>query len=186
MAEPGEVYIFRLDETVSLGEMSWAQGALEDLLDRLAEQGAPQRAEIERYYRAFYNDVDCFDNKKDKEVSKLLWDVNDDRCEELRFDYETASENFRYIENQDIPIVIPYTDEGKAIIKKLQNNLPLTRQEYRQMNRLTVGLKRKDCLTLEGSVSVSDSGIAYLTDDKLYSTETGIQIIDQTSTFMTA
>ena len=185
MAEPGEVYIFRLTDGTDIpGEMSWAQGALEDLLDRLTEQGAPQRAEIERYYKAFYNDVDCFDNKKDKEVSKLLWDEGDDRCEELRFDYETASENFKYIENQDTPIVIPYGDAGKAIIKKLQSNLPLTRQEYRQMNRLTVGLKQKDCLTLRGSISVSEGGIAYLTDDKLYSAETGIQIIDQTLIFM--
>lgn len=190
MAEPGDVYIFRLDETVSLGEMSWAQGALEDLLDRLAEQGAPQRAEIERYYKAFYNDVDCFDNRmtrrEDKRISPLLWDVDDDRCEELRFDYETASEYFKYIEDQSTSIVVPYDKAGKAIIKKLQNNLPLTRQEYRQMNRLTVSLYENDCLTLGSSISVSESGIAYLTDDKLYSTKTGIQIIDQTSTFMTA
>ena len=179
MAEPGEVYIFRLtDGTDTLGEMSWAQGALEDRLDRLAEQGAPQREEIERYYKAFYNDVGSFDNKKDKEVSKLLWDEGDDRCEGLRFDYETASEYFRYIENQDTPIVIPYGDAGKAIIKKLQSNIPLTRQEYRQMNRLTISLYENDCLTLGSSISVSESGIAYLTDDKLYSTETGIQIID--------
>ena len=191
MAEPGEVYIFRFADGKDLpGEMGWAQGALEDLLDRLAEQGTPQRAEIERYYQAFYNDVDCFDNKKtkkkDKRISPLLWDVDDKRCKELHFDYETASENFRYIENQDTPIVIPYGDAGKAIVKKLQSNLPLTRQEYRQMNRLTVGLKQKDCLTLGSSISVSESGIAYLTDDKLYSKETGIQIIDRTSTFETA
>ena len=191
MAEPGEVYIFRLDDgTDTLGEMSWAQGALEDLLDRLAEQGAPQREEIECYYKAFYNDVDCFDNRmtrrEDKRISKLLWDVDDDRCEELRFDYETASEFFKYIEDQSTSIVVPYDKAGIAIIKKLQSNIPLTRQEYRQMNRLTVSLYENDCLTLEGSISVNDSGIAYLTDDKLYSTETGIQIIDQTSTFMTA
>lgn len=189
MAEPGEVYIFRLTDVTDIpGEMSWAQGALEDLLDRLTEQGAPQRGEIERYYQAFYNDVNSFDNKKtqkeDKRVSPLLWDVDDKRCEGLRFEYETASENFRYIENQDTPIVIPYGDAGKAIIKKLQSNLPLTRQEYRQMNRLTVGLKRKDCLTLEGNASVNENGIAYLTNDKLYSSETGIQIIDQTLIFM--
>lgn len=189
MAEPGEVYIFRLTDVTDIpGEMSWAQGALEDLLDRLTEQGAPQRGEIERYYQAFYNDVNSFDNKKtqkeDKRVSPLLWDVDDKRCEGLRFEYETASENFRYIENQDTPIVIPYGDAGKAIIKKLQSNLPLTRQEYRQMNRLTVGLKQKDCLTLGSSISVSECGIAYLADDKLYSAETGIQIIDQTLIFM--
>ncbi len=189
MAEPGEVYIFRFADGKDLpGEMGWAQGALEDLLDQLAEQGAPQREAIERYYKAFYNDVDCFDNKKtqkeDKRVSPLLWDVDDKRCEGLRFEYETASENFRYIENQDTPIVIPYGDAGKAIIKKLQSNLPLTRQEYRQMNRLTVGLKQKDCLTLGSSISVSECGIAYLADDKLYSAETGIQIIDQTLIFM--
>ena len=187
MAEPGEVYIFSLtDGTNALGEMNWAQGALEDLLDRLAEQGAPQREEIECYYKAFYNDVVSFDNKKDKEVSKRLWGEDNDRCEELRFDYETASEYFKYIEDQSTSIVVPYDKAGKAIIKKLQSNLPLTRQEYRQMNRLTVSLYENDCLTLEGSISVNDSGIAYLTDDKLYSTETGIQIIDQTSTFMTA
>ena len=189
MAEPGEVYIFRLTDGTDIpGEMSWAQGALEDLLDRLTEQGAPQRGEIERYYQAFYNDVNSFDNKKtqkeDKRVSPLLWDVDDKRCEGLRFEYETASENFRYIENQDTPIVIPYGDAGKAIIKKLQSDLPLTRQEYRQMNRLTVGLKQKDCLTLGSSISVSECGIAYLADDKLYSAETGIQIIDQTLIFM--
>ena len=185
MAEPGEVYIFSLtDGTNALGEMSWAQGALEDLLDRLAQQGAPQREEIERYYKAFYNDVDCFDNKKDKEVSKRLWGEDNDRCEELRFDYETASEYFKYIENQDTPIVVPYDKAGKAIIKKLQSNLPLTRQEYRQMNRLTVSLYEKDCLTLGSSISVSESGIAYLADDKLYSAKTGIQIIDQTLIFM--
>lgn len=185
MAEPGEVYIFSLtDGTNALGEMSWAQGALEDLLDRLAQQGAPQREEIERYYKAFYNDVDCFDNKKDKEVSKRLWGEDNDRCEELRFDYETASEYFKYIEDQSTAIVVPYGKEGKAIVKKLQSNLPLTRQEYRQMNRLTVSLYEKDCLTLGSSISVSESSIAYLADDKLYSAETGIQIIDQTLIFM--
>ena len=185
MAEPGEVYIFSLtDGTNALGEMSWAQGALEDLLNRLAQQGAPQREEIERYYKAFYNDVDCFDNKKDKEVSKRLWGEDNDRCEELRFDYETASEFFRYIEDQSTSIVVPYGKEGKAIVKKLQSNIPLTRQEYRQMNRLTVSLYEKDCLTLGSSISVSESGIAYLADDKLYSAETGIQIIDQTLIFM--
>lgn len=187
MAEPGEAYIFSLtDGTNALGEMNWAQGALEDLLDRLAEQGTPQREEIERYYKAFYNDVTSFDNKKDKEVSKRLWGEDNDRCEELRFDYETASEFFRYIEDQSTSIVVPYDKAGKAIIKKLQSNLPLTRQEYRQMNRLTISLYENDCLTLGSSISVSESGIAYLTDDKLYSTETGIQIIDQTSTFLTA
>lgn len=191
MAEPGEVYIFRLTDGTDIpGEMSWAQGALEDLLDRLTEQGAPQRGEIECYYQAFYNDVNSFDNKKtqkeDKRVSPLLWDVDDKRCEGLRFEYETASENFKYIENQSTAIVVPYGKEGKAIVKKLQSNLPLTRQEYRQMNRLTVGLKQKDCLTLEGNTSVNESGVTYLTNDKLYSSETGIQIIDQTSTFMTA
>ena len=187
MVEPGEVYIFSLtDGTNALGEMNWAQGALEDLLDRLAEQGTPQREEIERYYKAFYNDVTSFDNKKDKEVSKRLWGEDNDRCEELRFDYETASEFFRYIEDQSTSIVVPYDKAGKAIIKKLQSNLPLTRQEYRQMNRLTISLYENDCLTLGSSISVSESGIAYLTDDKLYSTETGIQIIDQTSTFLTA
>lgn len=185
MAEPGEVYIFSLtDGTNALGEMSWAQGALEDLLNRLAQQGAPQREEIERYYKAFYNDVDCFDNKKDKEVSKRLWGEDNDRCEELRFDYETASGYFKYIEDQSTAIVVPYGDAGKAIIKKLQSNLPLTRQEYRQMNRLTVSLYEKDCLTLGSSISVSESGIAYLADDKLYSAKTGIQIIDQTLIFM--
>ena len=185
MAEPGEVYIFSLtDGTNALGEMSWAQGALEDLLNRLAQQGAPQREEIERYYKAFYNDVDCFDNKKDKEVSKRLWGEDNDRCEELRFDYETASEYFKYIEDQSTAIVVPYGDAGKAIVKKLQNNIPLTRQEYRQMNRLTISLYEKDCLTLGSSISVSESGIAYLTNDKLYSSETGIQIIDQTLIFM--
>ena len=187
MAEPGEVYIFSLtDGTNALGEMNWAQGALEDLLDRLAEQGAPQREEIECYYKAFYNDVVSFDNKKDKEVSKRLWGEDNDRCEELRFDYETASEYFKYIEDQSTSIVVPYDKAGKAIIKKLQSNLPLTRQEYRQMNRLTVSLYENDCLTLGSSISVSESGIAYLTDDKLYSTETGIQIIDRTLTFTTA
>lgn len=191
MAEPGEVYIFRLTDGTDIpGEMSWAQGALEDLLDRLSEQGAPQRAEIECYYKAFYNDVDCFDNRmtrrEDKRISKLLWDVDDDRCKELRFDYETASEYFKYIEDQSTSIVVPYDKAGKAIIKKLQSNLSLTRQEYRQMNRLTVGLYENDCLTLGSSISVSESGIAYLTDDKLYSTETGIQIIDRTLIFTTA
>ena len=187
MAEPGEVYIFRLTDGTDIpGEMNWAQGALEDLLDRLAEQGAPQRAEIERYYKAFYNDVTSFDNKKDKEVFKRLWGDYNDRCEELRFDYETASEFFKYIEDQSTSIVVPYDKAGIAIIKKLQSNLPLTRQEYRQMNRLTISLYENDCLTLGSSISVSESGIAYLTDDKLYSTETGIQIIDQTSTFLTA
>ena len=185
MAEPGEVYIFSLtDGTNVLGEMNWAQGALEDLLDRLAEQGAPQREEIECYYKAFYNDVDCFDNKRDKEVSKRLWGEDNDRCEELRFDYETASEYFKYIEDQSTSIVVPYDKAGKAIIKKLQSNIPLTRQEYRQMNRLTISLYEKDCLTLGSSISVSECGIAYLTDDELYSTDTGIQIIDRTSTFL--
>ena len=187
MAEPGEVYIFRFaDGTDIPGEMNWAQGALEDLLDRLAEQGTPQREEIERYYKAFYNDVSSFDNKKDKEVSKRLWGDYNDRCEELRFDYETASEFFKYIEDQSTSIVVPYDKAGIAIIKKLQSNIPLTRQEYRQMNRLTVSLYENDCLTLGSSISVSESGIAYLTDDKLYSTETGIQIIDRTLTFTTA
>ena len=86
--------------------------------------------------------------------------------------------------DQSTSIVVPYDKAGKAIIKKLQSNIPLTRQEYRQMNRLTISLYENDFLTLGSSISVSESGIAYLADDKLYSAETGIQIIDQTLIFM--
>lgn len=174
MMSPGKVYIFRLtDGSQVSGEMSWAQGALEDLLDRLASRETPERADIERYYRAYYHEIGSFDKQK---ISSLLWGDDNDRSEGLRFDYEEASERFKYIEDKSISIVVPYGEVGKSLIRKLQHKIPLTRQDYRQLHRNSVGICEKDCLTLGGSISINESGFAYLTNGRLYDEETGIQL----------
>lgn len=189
MATPGDVYIFRLsDGSSARGEMSQAQGALEDLLDRKIIKGAPQQSSIKRYYRAYYGNINCFDNKPKEGIASQLWgdDYDSNRYKELRFDYQTASERFKYIDDKSISILVPYGEEGKSLIKKLSHDIPLSREDYRLLHRLSVSLFEKDCISLEGSLSVSDSGVVYLTNDELYCEDTGIQIKDTNSELLTA
>ncbi len=177
MQEPGEVYLFSLtDGSKVKGEVAWAQSALEDTLLELDKQSSPRRADIERYYEYFYNRVGSFDGQN---IAPLLWgDEGDDtRCAELRFDYEEASRRFKYIEDQQLPIIVPYGEKGKALIDKLCSHAVLTRSDYRLLHRLSVGVNEKEIVSLGCSYTLGDKPIAYITEtQKLYDDDLGLKI----------
>lgn len=179
---PGKVYIFRLtEERNANGELGLAQGSLEDMMDQLVRSGTPQQADIEHYYRSFYSKVRNFDAKG---VAKLLWGDEDDqeeRIRSLRFDYEKASDQFKYIEDHTKQIVVPYGKEGKELIEKIQRNIPLRRNDYRLLHRLSVGIYEKDYLTLGKSILSDGNDILYLTDEQYYSNDIGIDIANMNS-----
>lgn len=99
----------------------------------------------------------------------------------MRFDYEKASDQFKYIEDHTKQIVVPYGKEGKELIEKIQRNIPLRRNDYRLLHRLSVGIYEKDYLTLGKSILLDGNGILYLTDEQYYSNDIGIDIANMNS-----
>jgi hypothetical protein len=79
-------------------------------------------------------------NQESKWDSKGILDQFKSRDQELLFQYRTAADDFKLIENQQIPIVIPYNDEARKVIdEELRNDsIPLHRKLLRKLQRYTV------------------------------------------------
>ncbi|MCI6154740.1 MAG: CRISPR-associated helicase Cas3' [Bacteroidales bacterium] len=144
----GDVYIFDLKDGSTPGEDT-KQGRQASLIiyENIGE--APlnpnDSALIHQYYMEYYgNQVNSFDKRR---IEHYLW--SDQANHDLEWDFETASKKFRLIENEGITdIYVPYEEEGEELISKLSRNTILNRREFRILQKLRVGVRKKDFETL--------------------------------------
>ncbi len=57
----------------------------------------------------------------------------------LCFQFKTAADRFRLIENEQVSIIVPYDDDGAKLVGQLRNRvIPLSRHFFRSLQRYTV------------------------------------------------
>ncbi len=133
---------------------------------------------IEEYYSTLYNlqDPSAFDRKRilgcfDKGISG---DVN--------FDFKTAAQEFKLIENNTKPVIIQYDNQVKDILKELRNSIFPTKYS-RQLQVYTVNIYEQEFEALQGKgvIDFYHDTYAVLKDENYYSAETGLLIPESES-----
>lgn len=169
----GDVYIFELtDGNKPWGEAKQGQQAANliyrQIGDKVLNPNDPEW--IRRYYTEYYgNQVNSFDKEK---IEENLWSYRARMY--LKLDFETASRNFRLIDEKDvINVYVPYGDEGKNLLKSLSRNKFISRQEFRTLQKLRVGIRKRDFESLRTQgvleeVCLGDLPIWVLTYDTKY------------------
>ena len=179
MPHPGEVYFFRAKEELRrLRDITEAKRVGIDTLSALDGDASLTQAEkdpiglkaVEEYFqRLYWNRVSEMDAKEI--VTRL---TSPRRLEEgTDVPFATIADEFRFIENDTVSILVPYGEEGKALAEKLLKGGALGLDEYRTAGRYSVQVFRDSFPQFEPIVVETKSGWLVLADSKHYN-ETGI------------
>jgi len=132
----GHVHVYHSEHSSSERFFAQTANVGHEILDLHATDPLSTSA-VKAYFNKYYH------QQKDR------WDAKDilgefkyapsDRKLPLIFNYRTAAENFKLIENTQIPIIIPWNDHAKKLYKDLLNeSIQLHRNLFRSLQRYTV------------------------------------------------
>ena len=94
----------------------------------------------------------------------------------LDFRYRTAAEQFRMIEDDQEPLIVPYDRAAREAIAAIQRDGP-DRHLLRRLQPFTVPVRRAAMLRLREALAVNDvDGVAVLTREELYRPDVGLDV----------
>lgn len=176
MEQRGQVFVFSLtDGSKSFGNIARGCNATKMLLHKLSNKIAdPTDPEvIAKYYRLYFRDIPDFDTEG---IGKDLTDDPED------INFESAAERFKLIDDKGtFPVIVPYMEEGKALVRKIRNHEILSREDYHRMQEYSVSLRQGDYTTLLGHGNIEqipwgEDFISVLVDDNCYDGVAGVVI----------
>ena len=176
MERRGQVFVFSLaDGSRPFGNIARGCHATKMLLHKLSNKITdPTDPEvIAKYYRLYFKDIPDFDTEG------IARDLTEDP-EDINF--ESAAERFKLIDDEGtFPVIVPYMEEGKALVRKIRNHEILTREDYHRMQEYSVSLRQGDYSTLlsHGNIEQIPWGedfISVLVDDECYDSVAGVVI----------
>ncbi len=176
MERRGQVFVFSLaDGSRPFGNIARGCNATKMLLHKLSNKITdPTDPEvIAKYYRLYFKDIPDFDTEGiEKNLTEDPEDIN----------FESAAERFKLIDDEGtFPVIVPYMEEGKALVRKIRNHEILTRKDYHRMQEYSVSLRQGDYSTLlsHGNIEQIPWGedfISVLVDDECYDSVAGVVI----------
>lgn len=176
MERRGQVIVFSLaDGSRPFGNIARGCNATKMLLHKLSNKITdPTDPEvIAKYYRLYFKDIPDFDTEGiEKDLTEDPEDIN----------FESAAERFKLIDDEGtFPVIVPYMEEGKALVRKIRNHEILTREDYHRMQEYSVSLRQGDYSTLlsHGNIEQIPWGedfISVLVDDNCYDSVAGVVI----------
>ena len=176
MEQRGQVFVFSLtDGSKPFGNIARGCNATKMLLhkqsNKIADPTDPEV--IAKYYRLYFKDIPDFDTEG---IGKDLTDDPED------INFESAAERFKLIDDKGtFPVIVPYMEEGKALVRKIRNHEILTREDYHRMQEYSVSLRQGDYTTLLGHGNIEqipwgEDFISVLVDDNCYDSVAGVVI----------
>lgn len=176
MERRGQVFVFSLaDGSRPFGNIARGCNATNILLHKLSNKITdPTDPEvIAKYYRLYFKDIPDFDTEGiEKDLTEDSEDIN----------FESAAERFKLIDDEGtFPVIVPYMEEGKALVRKIRNHEILSREDYHRMQEYSVSLRQGDYSTLlsHGNIEQIPWGedfISVLVDDECYDSVAGVVI----------
>lgn len=176
MERRGQVFVFSLaDGSRPFGNIARGCNATKMLLHKLSNKITdPTDPEvIAKYYRLYFKDIPDFDTEViEKDLTEDPEDIN----------FESAADRFKLIDDEGtFPVIVPYMEEGKALVRKIRNHEILTREDYHRMQEYSVSLRQGDYNTLlsHGNIEQIPWGedfISVLVDDECYDSVAGVVI----------
>lgn len=176
MEQRGQVFVFSLaDGSKPFGNIARGCNATKMLLhkqsNKIADPTDPEV--IAKYYRLYFKDIPDFDTEG---IGKDLTDDPED------INFESAAERFKLIDDKGtFPVIVPYMEEGKALVRKIRNHEILSREDYHRMQEYSVSLRQGDYTTLLGhgnteQIPCGEDFISVLVDDDCYNSVAGVVI----------
>lgn len=176
MERRGQVFVFSLaDGSRPFGNIARGCNATKMLLHKLSNiiTDPTDPEVIAKYYRLYFKDIPDFDTEGiEKDLTEDPEDIN----------FESAAERFKLIDEEGtFPVIVPYMEEGKALVRKIRNHEILTREDYHRMQEYSVSLRQGDYSTLLGHGNIEqipwgEDFISVLVDDECYDSVAGIVI----------
>lgn len=186
MPHPGEVYFFKSEEDLrQLPDILEAKRKGIDALSALDSDTALTQAEkdpiglkaVEEYFhRLYWSQVNRMDEKK------IISRIASERTLEGGADvpFSIIADEFRFIENDTVSIIVPYGNEGKSLCGKLIKGAFLGFTEHRIAGRYSVQIFKNSFPKFKPLLTSTKSGWLVLADSKHYN-ETGIWGPDELS-----
>jgi hypothetical protein len=166
--EPDSIFVKRTPAYIEQGA-SAARNILRKYEDPISLEA------IAAYYALFYGDLR---GQGDFDRKKIMRYFEKGMPTELNFDFRSAAEAFKLIENATVSVIIPFDAKAEALIDQLPNSrFPLS--VLRALQLYTVNIYEKEFQALQemGAFSFYDDTYAVLrakTED--YDDETGLKI----------
>lgn len=176
MEQRGQVFVFSLtDGSRPFGNIARGCNATKMLLHNLSNKITdPTDPEvIAKYYRLYFEDIPDFDTEG---IGKDLTDDPED------INFESAAERFKLIDDEGtFPVIVPYMEEGKELVRKIRSHETLSRKDYHRMQEYSVSLRQGDYTTLLGHGNIEqipwgEDFISVLVDDDCYDSVAGVVI----------
>lgn len=132
----GTTHIFHSEHTAGETYFRETANVGHEILDLHREDPLSIEAVHAYFDKYYYQQKTKWDSKQIMEEFKC---VNDPALP-LLFQYRTAAENFKLIENQQIPVIIPWDEKSQSLIKRelRHDSIPLNRTLLRNLQRYTV------------------------------------------------
>lgn len=93
------------------------------------------------------------------------------------FDFKTAAEKFKLIDNSTVAVIIPYNDEAAKWVEALRYT-PYPASTLRKLQSYTVNIYEQEfqALNAKGVIAMAADAYAVLTDMSYYDAQTGIDL----------
>jgi CRISPR-associated endonuclease/helicase Cas3 len=168
--ERGIVYLFDPIDCRPFGYLGSIASTAAEVIPDHADLLSP--AAIEQYFRLHYWKR-AGENRWD---DRRVMDCFPTPAQDFAFDFRTAAERFRMIEDTTKPILVPF-GEGRRWIEQLRVNGP-HRKLLRRLQRYTVGVYEQSYAQLVGRdvEEFADGGYAVLINEDLYDEQLGLRV----------
>ena len=173
--DTGRVVFFQSAEPPPPGHLQQSAATSREVLKDHADDPLNPEA-IEQYFRLYYWQ------------QQSRWDLHGVLDKDVlphsgphflssKIQFAEIADRYRLIRNEQIDIIIPWDETAQKLCDHLQRNIPLNRQQWRQLQRYTVGVRSKvrDLLINQGAISPCQE-LWILCDDKLYCANRGLNI----------
>ena len=98
------------------------------------------------------------------------------------FDFKTAAENFKLIDNNTVAVIIPYDDEARRLIETLKYT-PYPASVLRKLQTYTVNIYEKEFMNLQGKgviLTIDDQyhflDESWMGEENYYHPQTGLML----------
>ncbi len=165
----GDVYIFETSENIQ-GEIQQRSSIVKDML--LNNEDISSLKNIEEYYHRLFNFNDNIIQEKSIAKDTPNGNLN---C----IPFRTYAENFKFIKDDTIGIVINNCEETETLISKISNLQYGEKKIKRQLQQYTVQLKISgefDKALSRGLINDTGCGVYVLSNNDYYDSEIGLNL----------
>jgi CRISPR-associated endonuclease/helicase Cas3 len=170
--ESGEIHVFEPNTPFIKKPPIFVQQGVsvsESILRHYSDDPVSIKA-INAYFRMFYtlHDERSFDARE-------IIPCFEKGLGELNFDFKTAAERFKLIDNNTVPIIIPYNEEAKQLIGELKNT-PYPATTLRKLQMYTVNIYEYEFENLQskGVIETYHEKYQVLNNQNFYDEQTGL------------